>query len=393
MKIHSWLPAVFTAAILCFCLTACGSTQPDITQSGTTAETTTDTAARSTENTETSADTEAPETSSVSETESETAPAKESYNDLGVETLAEGIYSLDFRWDYKLDEYLSANVKTTEELDRWFMENLTDGLSTEGSEYNIACSSFAVTDTDGEHLFCRNYDLRHTDDMFIRTAPENGYASIGIVDLAHLNIGQECEAAIDSAEAQSLLLAAPYCICDGINEKGLGVSLLQLDTEHFVTDTEKPDLLVYTALRAMLDKCADTDEAVEFLSAYDIYSPAWWSYHIFITDKSGRAVTVEWLEDGQTVVEDNAVTNFVLYEAPPTRDPDGRYFKLRKALDPEEGISGKEEAMALLETVSQKPGTNWSAVYDLDDFKVEACFALDYENKYEFDGNSGQADH
>ncbi|MBQ5417781.1 MAG: hypothetical protein IIU25_02065, partial [Oscillospiraceae bacterium] len=180
MKIYLRLPAVFTAAILCACLTACGSTQADSVQSGTTAETTTDTAAQITENTETSADTEAPETSSVSETESETAPAKESYNDLGVETLAEGIYSLDFRWDYKLDEYLSANVKTTEELDRWFMENLTDGLSTEGSEYNIACSSFAVTDTDGEHLFCRNYDLRHTDDMFIRTAPENGYASIGI---------------------------------------------------------------------------------------------------------------------------------------------------------------------------------------------------------------------
>ena len=226
--------------------------------------------------------------------------------------------------------------------------------------------------------------------MFIRTRPENGYASIGIVDLSHLNVGEGCEAAVDSAEAQSLLLAAPYCICDGINEKGLGVSLLQLDTDHFVTDTEKPDLLVYIALRAMLDKCADVDEAVKFLSEYDIYSPAKWSYHIFITDKSGKAVTVEWLEDGQTVVEDNAVTNFVLFEAPPTRDPDGRYLKLRNALDSEEGIKTKEEAMELLKTVSQKEGTRWSAVYDLDNFRVEACFNTDYDKKYEFEGSSGQ---
>ncbi|MBQ5310638.1 MAG: linear amide C-N hydrolase [Oscillospiraceae bacterium] len=298
--------------------------------------------------------------------------------------LAEGIYSLDHTGDYKLDEYLLADIRTAGEMDRWFMENLTGGISTEGSEYDMACSSFAVTLPEGEHIFGRNYDLRPTDAMFICTTPENGYSSIGIVDLAHLNIGTDAEVPIDSDKGRSLLCAAPYCICDGINEKGLGVSLLQLDTAHTVSDTDKHDLLLYITLRALLDKCASVDEAVEFLSEYDIYSPGSRSYHVFLTDRSGKAVTAEWLDDGLTVVEDDAVTNFVLFEAPPTRI-DGRYVRMRKALD-DGMILSKDDAMSLLADVMQKGGTRWSAVYDLDSFTVEACFNGNYENRYTFVG-------
>ncbi len=96
-------------------------------------------------------------------------------------------------------------------------------------------------------------------------------------------------------------------------------------------------------------------------------------------------MTVEWIDGEMTLAADNAVTNFILYEAPPTRDPDGRYLKMRKVLD-EEGVSSKNDAMALLEKVMQKGGTRWSAVYDLDEFTVEACFNGDYEKKYSFAG-------
>lgn len=56
------------------------------------------------------------------------------------------------------------------------------------------------------------------------------------------------------------------------------------------------------------------------------------------------------------------------------------------AADAEEGIPAKEDAMEVLKAVSSKEGTRWSAIYDLDDFEVEACFNADYENKYEFKG-------
>ena len=305
--------------------------------------------------------------------------------ELVAQKLDEGIYSLDYKGDYKLDEYLEADIQTVEDLDKWFMENLTKGISTEGSEFDMACSSFAVATPEGEHLLGRNYDLDQSDSMFIRTKPDGGYASIGIVDLGHLNIGQGCEAEIDSQKGKSLLEAAPYCICDGINEKGLGVSLLQLTEPHKVNDTDKHDLLVYIALRALLDKCADADEAVAMLGEYDIYSPhPQWSYHVFITDKSGKSVVVEWVDGEMKVVEDNAVTNFILFEAPAYRDPDGRYTKLKKALE-EKSTATNDEAMEMLGTV-KVDWTRWSAVYDLEKFMAEVCFNGDLEKKYEFGG-------
>ena len=305
--------------------------------------------------------------------------------ELVAQKLDEGIYSLDYKGDYKLDEYLEADIQTVEDLDKWFMENLTKGISTEGSEFDMACSSFAVATPEGEHLLGRNYDLDQSDSMFIRTKPDGGYASIGIVDLGHLNIGQGCEAEIDSEKGKSLLEAAPYCICDGINEKGLGVSLLQLTEPHKVNDTDKHDLLVYIALRALLDKCADADEAVAMLGEYDIYSPhSQWSYHVFITDKSGKSVVVEWVDGEMKVVEDNAVTNFILFEAPAYRDPDGRYTKLKKALE-EKSTATNDEAMEMLGTV-KVDWTRWSAVYDLEKYTAEVCFNGDLEKKYEFGG-------
>lgn len=372
MDIHNRISLILTAMIVCGGITACGTGSKD-------SETQNETV-------QTSAEVTAAASETVTSAITEVSQLPEDTPLLVTKKLTEGIYSLDFPGEYMLDEYLESDIKTVEELDRWFMENVTNGISTENSEYNIACSSFAVTDHEGEHLFGRNYDLRPTDAMFIRTSPKEGYSSIGIVDLSHLNIGQDCEYTIDSEEAQSLLLAAPFCICDGINEKGLGVSLLQLDIAHTVNDTEKPDLLLYLALRALLDKCADSGEAVKFLSGYDLYSPSGYSYHIFITDKNGKSVIAEWLDGELIAVEDNAATNFVLFEAPPTRDPDGRYFKLRKALD-EDSVFSKKDAMELLETVMQKSATRWSAVYDLDSFTVEACFNSNYDNKYEFCGH------
>ena len=300
--------------------------------------------------------------------------------------LGDGIYFMDCYNDYKVDDYLNANIKDVEQFDIWMTENLTHGVPT-GDIPEIGCSSFAVSSPDGNHLFGRNYELNGGQSMIIRTAPEKGYASLGVVDLQHVNITAKGEYKIDDAARTPLLLAAPWAICDGINEKGLGVSLLQLNTLHVVTDTDKDDLLLYSALRVILDKCASVDEAVELLKNHDMYSPRPNSYHIFITDISGRSVVVEWVEGQLQVVEDNAVTNFVLYEHTNTSDPDMRYTKLRKKLD-ETSRMTVEEAMALLEYVTPHGANRWSAVYDLERFSVEVCFNEDFSESYVYSGRT-----
>ena len=295
---------------------------------------------------------------------------------------AEGIYVIDYYADYKMDEYLAANIKTVEDFDAWMTTNLTHGVPT-GDIPEMGCSSFAAVSDGGDHLFGRNYDMYECDALVVRTDPEDGYASIGIADMSHMNLGNGGNYDITDESSRPLLLAAPWCICDGINEKGLGVSLLQLSNEHVAEDTSNGDLLLYVAVRVLLDKCANTGEAIDLLGNYDMYSGKPYSFHVFITDSSGRSVIAEWDEGGLVIVEDDAVTNFLLCSG--KSDNDMRYTKIHKKID---GVSAltSEDAMGVLKFVNQ--GTCWSAVYDLEKFSVDVCFNADYTKVYSYQGSS-----
>ena len=317
---------------------------------------------------------------------------KDSFNDSERKTLdtftkvADGIYVMDCYADYKVEEYLAANIKTVTEMDTWLTKNLTHGVPT-GDIPETGCSSFATKDLEGNHLFGRNYDLIFGESLVIRTMPKDGYASLGIVDMMHMNLGNMGDYKIEDKKSEALLLAAPWSISDGINEMGLGASILELSENHVVNDTSKGDLLMYMTLRVVLDKCANIDEALALLESYDMYSPRRNSYHFFLTDTSGRSVIVEWNDEGKMVTtDDTAVTNFILYAGKPM-DPDFRYGKMHKKLDSVSAMTSSE-AMDLLETVNK--GTlqdaHWSAVYNLEQFSVDVCFNEDYSKVYSYTG-------
>ena len=324
-------------------------------------------------------------------------PKKDRFSEFERKTLdsftkaADGIYVMDYYANYKIEEYLSANIKTVTELDTWLTKNLTYGVPT-GNIPDTGCSSFATKDSEGNHLFGRNYDLIHGESLVIRVKPWSGYASLGVVDLMHLNLGSMGEYKIeDKDNREALLLAAPWCISDGINEMGLGASILELSEQHVVNDTSKKDLLMYTTLRVVLDKCANVDEALALLANYDMYSPRKNSYHFFLTDTTRRAVVVEWDAEGKMVTtEDTAVTNFIMYNGAPM-DPDQRYRKMHDKLDSVSAMTSSE-AMELLETVNK--GTlqeaHWSAVYNLEKFSVKVCFNEDYSNVYSYTGTKSE---
>ena len=294
--------------------------------------------------------------------------------------VCDGVWSMDCYNDYRLDDYLAAGITDVGHFDAWLTENLTHGVPT-GDIPDIGCSAFAADTADGSHLVGRNYDMGHDGALVIRTFPENGYSSIGIVDLAHINIGQQRESMMGDEKSKSLLLAAPMCISDGMNEKGLCASLLQLDDMHVVNDTQKPDLLLYSTMRAVLDKCADVDEAIAFVGGYDMYSPNVYTYHLFLADSSGRSVVIEWKDGEMYIVSDTAATNFMLSENNPSLDYDYRHHKLHNRLDG--AVLSNSEAMELLSTVKQ-PYTMWSAVYDTKSLSVDICFEKNYSDVYTF---------
>lgn len=291
--------------------------------------------------------------------------------------LADGIYLLDSYTDHKVEEYLAENIKDMVSFDVWMTNNLTHGVPT-GDIPDMGCSSFSVLDPSGNHLFGRNYGMPYpADSLIIRTHPTDGYSSIGIVDMLHINLGEHCDYSIEDEGSKSLLFAAPWCICDGINEKGLGISVLELDNKHVVNDTSKPDLLMYSATRVVLDKCASVDEAISLLGEYDIYSPRTNSYHFFVTDITGRSVILEWIDGELSVVEGPAVTNFLMSTG--NSDPDQRRTKIERNLNSVDSMTS-EDAMATLDLVSRQ--TRWSAVYNLEEFSVDVCFNEDYENVF-----------
>lgn len=296
--------------------------------------------------------------------------------------ISDGLYIIDCYTDYKVDDYLNSNIKTVQDWDIWMTNNLTKGVPT-GNIPKIGCASFSATDSTGNHLFGRNFELAQGDSLIVRTAPGNGYASIGIADLRNLNLGKRGEYDIEDESSQSLLLAAPWAVCDGINEKGLGVSILELGLMHDVTDTDKNDLMIYSATRVLLDKCATVDEAIELLGNYDLYSPRTNTYHLFITDISGRSVVVEWLDGKLQVIESDAVTNSKLYNGEPLICK--RYKKISETLESTDFLSN-EECMNLLKDVSQTGSCQWSAVYNLNEFSVDICFNEDYDNVYSYSG-------
>lgn len=70
---------------------------------------------------------------------------KDSFNDSERKTLdsftkvADGIYVMDCYADYKMDEYLAANIKTVTEMDTWLTRNLTHGVPTGDVPDTVGC--------------------------------------------------------------------------------------------------------------------------------------------------------------------------------------------------------------------------------------------------------------
>ena len=139
------------------------------------------------------------------------------------------------------------------------------------------------------------------------------------------------------------------------------------------------------AIRGILDTCTSVDEALSLLESYDIHSDLG-NYHLFITDRSGRYVVVEWLDNEMVVTEYPYCTNSVI--APgmyyDMGDPDDRITTIDENLGPSL-IATEQEAMDILDKVHNKQGlTEWSCVYNLDDFTVSICLDADFGTTYTF---------
>ena len=302
----------------------------------------------------------------------------------------EGVYYMEYDKELKLDDMLAAGITSDEELLEWINKNEFHGMGfiTLDKE-RYGCSSFAAKSPDGDILFGRNFDYPETDTVMVYMNPENGYASYAMADLAVIGVGRgPDEIDPDSPIGKLIMTSTPYLVCDGVNEAGLGISNLELDIGELHQDTGRPDLFIYTALRVILDRCATVDEAIAFLDQYDIHTHNDVRQHLFITDKSGRAVVVEWFDDKMYVNELNAVTNSVLTPGDHYgEESDWRLDVLLEELSDNNNVLTHDQARDLLDAVSQGSYTEWSAVYDLNSFSVDVYVDCHYDHPYHYGQN------
>ena len=281
------------------------------------------------------------------------------------------LYTMTYDGDYGIDAFIEQGGASNDaELIQFVVSRIMKGLPITIDLPDLACSTFNATTAEGDAIFGRNFDLEYSPGMLVRTNPADGYASVSMVNLGFLGYGEDKmpEDLISSLTA----LAAPYAPLDGVNEAGLAVGVLLIDTEPTNQQTDKVDITTTTAIRMMLDSCATVDEAVALLGQYDMHSSANSCYHFQIADASGASAIVEYIGDEMSVLEPGdattmgalsgeagvtyqAATNFLL--TPGEYDFGGgqdRYQVLMETLTAAGGVLSEDEAMDLLQSVSRE---------------------------------------
>lgn len=309
-----------------------------------------------------------------------------------VQQLKPGLSAVQHNGDYGLDEFISGGGASSDrEVVTFVMTNLLSGV--EGITFGampFGCSTISAQGIDGTWMFGRNFDWNTCDAMIVSSYPENDYASIATVNTDFINISG---IRLDNLPDEMQALIALYAPLDGMNEKGLVVSVNMIqDGASISQDTDKLDLTTTTAVRLLLDKAADAKEAVELLGQYDLHSSMGMMVHFAIADAAGNSVVVEYINNEMVVTHSPVVTNFYLSEGEKygigTQQSHTRYDILMAALA-EGNAFTMEDMRDTLDSVSKDnfgsmESTEWSIVFNQSTGEVHYYHREDYVNRYTF---------
>ena len=290
------------------------------------------------------------------------------------------LYQMEIKYDYNLDGMLKREFSNNQEIADAILGQALPFLPIHMEVPDYACSSFGITDVDGHVLMGRNYDFDiDTSALMIYCAPKGGYASIATAALDHVGVKE-----VSDIISKVSLLPAPFICLDGMNEKGLSIAVLMLDSEPVNQKTEKPNIFTTLAIRLVLDRAATTKEAVDLLRGYDMFSVSGGDYHFFVTDASGDGRILEY--DCHSETRDlvdlpvRSATNFYeLYKEKVLPDQYNgiyghgreRYDRMEELFTQNEGSFTLQTAWDALQVAEQLPkpedktsNTQWSIVFN-----------------------------
>lgn len=301
------------------------------------------------------------------------------------------LYRMDVSYNYDLENLIRYGVSDNQAMLDSILKEAMPLLPIHMTAPNFGCSAFSVSDTDGCTLMGRNYDFKQdTSAMLVYCAPKNGYKSVAFTALNNLAANQPDK----STKKAIATLAAPFVCLDGMNEKGVSIAVLTLDSEPTKQETGKDKIFTTLAIRLVLDRAATTQEAVDLLRSYDMFATSGRDYHFYITDASGDGRVVEYDCDDPTrpLVDTpiRAITNFYgLYiDRVQPNQRNGiyghgkeRYDSIEQVLDNNAGSITNDIAWQALQASAQLPNpedvtsnTQWSLIYN--DTEKTAQFVL-----------------
>lgn len=193
------------------------------------------------------------------------------------------LYRMDVTYDYSIDDVINYGITDNQSMIDAILKETLPLLPVHMKAPNYGCSAFATV-SDGNILMGRNYDFkRDTSAMLVYCTPKDGYKSVALAALDNISANQP-----DISMAKKLAcLTAPFICLDGMNEKGVSIAVLTLDSEPVNQDTGKQKIFTTLAIRLVLDRAATTQEAVELLDSYDMFATSGRDYHFFVTDAGG----------------------------------------------------------------------------------------------------------
>ena len=311
------------------------------------------------------------------------------------------LYRMDVKYEYDLDRLIEYGITDDQSLVDAIVEEALPILPVQIDVPDFGCSAFCLQEADGDILMGRNYDFRRdTSAMLVYCEPEDGYKSVGFAALDNISANTPEE----SMKKKLATLTAPFICLDGMNEKGVSIAVLTLDSEPVHQNTGKPVIGTTLAIRLILDRAASTAEAVELLQQYDMFASSGRDYHFYITDSTGDGRVIEYDCESETrkmvATPVRSVTNFfALYEdqvLPNQRNGiyghgKERYDKMEALFDYEE-VYTKDVAWEALKAAAQEPSadditsnTQWSILYDDTNLTAEIILRRNWDDVIGYD--------
>lgn len=345
------------------------------------------------------------------------------------------LFEMNYTADYKLPEMMKKGCGSLPEALLLMYETILPDsriLIRNASTQGVGCSTFTSACSDGGYVLGRNYDypVKGCYYMMVRTAPKNGYKSIGLADVSSLLADPDPKNPFSTVRNQEITLFAPMSVLDGMNETGFMASFMQLEYGATMQDRGRTQMLSNWILRAMLDNCKTVAEGIAMMDSFDIrsiFQNEDMDLHYILADADGDRAIVEYVDNEMHVLRAKDLigedapyvmaTNFYLTPGTRVDRETGlwekkelgywRFDQLCQSLKANPTPS-KAEAMDYMKNVHivfndqdeiesmNRVGKDpqkfddwswmslWSSVYNSKDLTMDVCIRENYDRKFSF---------